>query len=274
MRKSIKKLSVNSLEQIQLYGDDLTVAVAEDGKEYATLQRMCEAIGVNPDGQRLKLNGYHWARTAIISVRDTSGRNQKAYALNIDDVPAWLMTIKLNKVNFAVREKLAVYQSEAAAVLAAWFLGKTKPLAELALANPEIEDRVHRMTETIQSLTEQLVSAELERDHYRGCCDALMTPSIQGKSVYMTIQAFLTKYRVKSIMGHKITGKHLINIKNQMFRLSDDYGIEVRREAGDSPRRPYMFHFAILQAWMRTSENAIRMSSKDYTKAIQGRLFA
>ena len=112
----------NALTPVPVPGTDRPIMATEhNGKPFVPLRPMCEAIGVDVDGQRRKLDQAGWARTELISVRDSAGRMQKAVALDADHVPMWLATIQVSRVAEAARPVLIAYQREAATALRDYF---------------------------------------------------------------------------------------------------------------------------------------------------------
>lgn len=108
------------VEQFNFYGDILDVV--KDGKTlWVSVRRVCEALEINQDGQRVKLKEKTWARTEIISVPDARGHNQTAFMIALKSLPMWLATIEPGRVPDQVREKLARFQAEAADVLENYF---------------------------------------------------------------------------------------------------------------------------------------------------------
>jgi len=96
-------------------------AVQNERGIWAGIRRMCEDIGVDVEGQRKKLKDAHWARTDIISARDSLGRIQQIDMLNAADIAKWLSEINPNKVAPHIKAKLEVYQVKARDVLASHF---------------------------------------------------------------------------------------------------------------------------------------------------------
>lgn len=112
----------SALVPVQVPGTDRPIMATEhDGRPFVPLRPMCEAIGVDVDGQRRKLDQAEWARTELISVRDSAGRMQQAVALDADHVPMWLATIQVSRVTEAARPILIAYQREAATALRDYF---------------------------------------------------------------------------------------------------------------------------------------------------------
>lgn len=97
------------------------MAAQHEGRPFVPLRPMCEALGIDVDGQRRKLDQAEWARTELISARDSAGRVQRAIALDADHVPMWLATIQISRVSESARDLLVSYQREAAGALRDYF---------------------------------------------------------------------------------------------------------------------------------------------------------
>lgn len=112
----------NALTPVPVPGTDRPIMATEhDGRPFVPLRPMCEALGIDVDSQRRKLDQAEWARTVLITVRDSAGRMQQAVALDADHVPMWLATIQVSRVAEAARPVLIAYQREAATALRDYF---------------------------------------------------------------------------------------------------------------------------------------------------------
>lgn len=92
-----------------------------DGEPYVALKPMCEAIGIDSDTQRRKLDQAEWACTVTMTAHDSSGRVQQMFGLHADSIPMWLATIAVNRVAEHARPILIAYQKEAAKALRDYF---------------------------------------------------------------------------------------------------------------------------------------------------------
>ena len=98
----------------------MTAAIV-DAEPFVALKPMCEAIGIDSDTQRRKLDQAEWARTVIMTARDTAGRSQRMVGLHADCIPMWLATIDTNRISETARPVLTAYQREAARALRDFF---------------------------------------------------------------------------------------------------------------------------------------------------------
>jgi hypothetical protein len=111
------------LVKFNFHGDELDVVATPDGEHWSVLARLCEPLEIDVDGQRRKLLSMPWARTKIILAHDSSGRVQELFCLSLRSIAGWLFTMNAGKIGPHLRDRLALYQSECADVLADHFLG-------------------------------------------------------------------------------------------------------------------------------------------------------
>lgn len=137
---------------VPFHGANLEAAEV-DGKVWASVRRMCEAIGIDYSGQHQKLSDQArcpWACVGVIPMHDTSGRKQDAFCIEVDSVAMWLATIDPSRVAEHIREKIVLFQCEAAKALRDHFFGVAKPpalptrteFARMLLAESERADRL------------------------------------------------------------------------------------------------------------------------------------
>lgn len=102
-------------------GDDtLQVVIDENGVAHVVVARVCEALGVDTDTQRKKLQSIGWAvhRTSLRPVRDSLNREQVTLCIDLDSLPMWLATIDVSKARPEAQAKLQRFQLTARDVLA------------------------------------------------------------------------------------------------------------------------------------------------------------
>jgi len=122
----------NEITKFDFYGDSLEVAQHVDGKIYVSVRRVCKALGIDSDVQRRKLQAAPWAVTVKMTATGTDGKQYKNVMIDLDALPMWLATISANKVNSALKPKLARYQCECATVLRNHFIKPTTDTSALA----------------------------------------------------------------------------------------------------------------------------------------------
>lgn len=113
-------------KEIDFYGDELIAVRAEDGHIYVSLRHLCEALGIDTQGQARRIKrqpvltkGYSWVD--ILSTQPTPQR-RRSQVLRVDLVPLFLTGISTHNISdSADRAKLERFQEEAAKVLWAAF---------------------------------------------------------------------------------------------------------------------------------------------------------
>ena len=119
---SERALAIIEQRDVEFYGDELTAVRAEDGHIYVSLAHLCDALGIDTQGQarRIKrqsvlLKGYSWVD--ILSTQPTPQR-RRSQVLRVDLVPLFLTGISTNSITDEDRrQKLVRFQEEAAKVL-------------------------------------------------------------------------------------------------------------------------------------------------------------
>ena len=109
-----------SIEQkdVEFYDDVLTADRADNGKVYASLRHMCQALGIDVQGQRQRINRHTILdRGLMVCKLHTIQGEREHHVLRVDLVPLWLSGIRTKSVNEKVRPKLEKFQEEAATVL-------------------------------------------------------------------------------------------------------------------------------------------------------------
>lgn len=115
------------------------VTVDYQGETYVPIKPICNAIGIDPDSQRNKLNADEFfnSTTAIIAVVGADNKEREMFCIRIRDVYGWLATINPGKVAPAAREAVTRYRRECYDVLYHHFTASMQRTIETN--NAEIE---------------------------------------------------------------------------------------------------------------------------------------
>lgn len=108
------------------------VTVERDGEIFVPIKPICEAIGIDVDAQRNKLNSDQFfnSTTAIIAAVAADEKEREMYCIRLRDVYGWLATINPGKVAPTARESVAVYRRECYDVLYEHFTGSMRRTIE------------------------------------------------------------------------------------------------------------------------------------------------
>ncbi|QOV97183.1 phage antirepressor N-terminal domain-containing protein [Rhodococcus pyridinivorans] len=219
------------LVQIAVPGTNATIPAAEvDGKPFVPIKPMCEAIGIDVDGQRRKLAEAEWAVTELISATGSDGKSYQMVALDADHLPMWLATIQTNRIAEEARPVLIAFQREAAAALRDYFYrgGAINPSAT--------EDQLERIARQAgaQAAVLQALKGIVDPKHLEAKGRIVLaralgeTPEIDPASVPLYVSDYLKSKNLSSDM---------IAAKSSGFgkRLK---GLYVS-ERGDEPKKAY-----------------------------------
>jgi hypothetical protein len=67
--------ALTRVEVVRIGDDEVAAVRGADGQGYAVVRRMCEALGVDDDAQRVKLKNAVWAVTRTIKATAEDGKN-------------------------------------------------------------------------------------------------------------------------------------------------------------------------------------------------------
>lgn len=105
-------------KEVEFYGDELTAVKADDGRVYASLRHLCQALSIDIQGQQQRITRHAILNRGLMVCKiHTIQGERDAYVLRADLVPLWLSGIRSSAVNAEARPKLERFQQEAATVL-------------------------------------------------------------------------------------------------------------------------------------------------------------
>lgn len=103
---------------IEFYGDEIIAVQHTDGVIYVLFSRMCENIGRARVTETRRVQDHTVLSQGLVEITaQTSGGPQSLLCLRLDLIPLWLASIPSQRIKEEYKEKLARYQTEAAAVL-------------------------------------------------------------------------------------------------------------------------------------------------------------
>lgn len=121
------------------------VTVDRDGEIFVPIKPVCEAIGIDVDAQRNKLNAdtFFDSVTAIITATGADGKRYEMYCIRLRDVYGWLATINPGKVAPEAREAVTRYRRECYDVLYEHFTGSMRRTIETNKAEIELLQQIN-----------------------------------------------------------------------------------------------------------------------------------
>jgi|WetSurMetagenome_2_1015567.scaffolds.fasta_scaffold16403_6 hypothetical protein len=91
--------ALTKVEVVRIGDDEIEAVRGSDGQGYAVVRRMCEAMGLDDDAQRVKLKNSSWAVTLTIKATAEDGKNYDCFCLRVDSVAMWLSGIDAGRVS-------------------------------------------------------------------------------------------------------------------------------------------------------------------------------
>ena len=113
------ELTVRDQREVSFYEDQLVAVRASDGRIYAAITQMCDALGLDAQAQRRRMERHAVLSKGVqrVAITTTHRGKQSAYVLRADLVPLWLSGVSVSRVKEDLREKLTLFQEQAATVL-------------------------------------------------------------------------------------------------------------------------------------------------------------
>lgn len=164
-------LAIIEQREVDFYGDELTAVRSDDGQIYVAVSQMCQALGIDTQGQTRRIQRLEILADGLKGVAKlaTPGGVQRGYVLRVDLVPLWLSGIRISALNEDVRPKLERFQREAARVL--WEAFQQGRLTadldfDALLAQDTPEAQAYKMAQAVLQLarTQLLMRAQIA-DH-------------------------------------------------------------------------------------------------------------
>lgn len=163
--------TVMSTEIIPFHGSMLEAGKADD-KVWVSVRRMCEPLELAFNGQFEKLSSVDrapWAVVRIMRMTGPDGKIYETFCLELDCVPMWLATIDSSRVALHLREKIVLFQKEAAKALRDHFFKAPKPappptrteIARMLLIECERAEKLEAEKQVLEHTVDTLV-AEIE----------------------------------------------------------------------------------------------------------------
>jgi excisionase family DNA binding protein len=120
----------DGIELVPFVGGTLS-AMRQNDRGWLVLKPACEALGIDFSAQRKKLQEAAWATVAMTATVGADGKQREMYCLRSDRVAMWLATIDTTRITDPeARQRLEVWQCEAAEALDKWWRGKQNIVAE------------------------------------------------------------------------------------------------------------------------------------------------
>ncbi len=132
-------------DTVPFYEEFLQVAQTPDGKEWAVVRPICNGVGVDFSGQRMKLSGDEQFNCGDISTVGADGKNYSMFCIPLEQVDLWLSGINLNRIKPENKEKLRRYRNECAVVMRSYFAAK-----KCGLVTPEMTATLNNIAASLQ----------------------------------------------------------------------------------------------------------------------------
>ena len=102
----------------RINGADI-ISVDRDGEVFVPIKPICQALGIDPEGQRQRIDRHYILKSVAFTLKATGadGKSYDMLCLPLEFTYGWLFTIDANLVADDRREAVAKYQRECYDVL-------------------------------------------------------------------------------------------------------------------------------------------------------------
>jgi antirepressor protein/ORF6C domain-containing protein len=148
---------------VPFYSDEIVAVQQPDGTIFVLFSRLCENLGLSRWTQSRRVQNHAVLSTGLVSLLvETPGGPQEVQCLRLDLLPLWLAGVPARKVDEEIKEKLILYQTEAAQVLWREFkpqiLIEERPAtSESALAIAQLEQIIEQ-SRAMQRMAEEQIA--------------------------------------------------------------------------------------------------------------------
>lgn len=219
---------------VVFHGDTVDCVRDADGTVWVVLAPVCARLGVEVTAQRRKLQEIdHVARVAKIATLKSDGHVFDQWAVDLDGLPAWLMSISLKRVAPDVRPLLKSYQADCSRVLRDYFFAG-------AALNPAATLEQKRATASLA--VQRWVAEELE-DH----------PALwNGPLVEALARLWRVRPKVEQAGGFPVG---LLRAVQRVYRvvLGDDLYEAMRKKSGFGDDRDKRYNALREDGYLRLS---------------------
>ncbi|MFO0580510.1 MAG: phage antirepressor N-terminal domain-containing protein [Polyangia bacterium] len=121
--RTAEAVGMPSVQLVPFLGGTLS-ALRTEAQGWLVLKPACEALGIDAEAQRKRLERTAWATASIMEAVGADGRQREMYCLRSDRVAMWLATIDTARIaDPEARQRLELWQCHAADALDRWARG-------------------------------------------------------------------------------------------------------------------------------------------------------
>lgn len=247
-------LKGSELVPVPFHGDTILATRLPDGKVGVSVKRVCESLGLNYETQFRKLKSTNWACIVIMTMHDTTGRQQNACVIPIDSLPMWMATISPSRVSPEIAEKLLAFQTEARDVLANHFLPKAPPAEEGSLAARRsaseaqlralllVYEQQAEQERQLQAVTVQVTSVKGQIAEAKAIAEAALAGA-SGDTGFVSILGFC---RLK---GLRLSGPEMATIGKALKKECVERGLPTKKRPDERWGEVLAYPKEILEEW-------------------------
>lgn len=179
-------------EIVKVGSDEIEAIRDESGVGWVVVNKVCEVLGLKPNGQITRLKKQVWAVNHVVRSTATDGKSYEYFCLSVDSTPMWLATVQTSRVNPKIKPKIIQFQKLAAKALADWAYGRNGQGA--SYQSDKLNATLDRLVTAMTTLTSHVMTLKLE-------------PAVRAISSRIELEnddgdiARLTPRRIRTLLG-------------------------------------------------------------------------
>ena len=200
-------------EEVTVIDSTVLVALNEEGRGFFSPRHVCDALGIDWNGQRVKIMADPVLSTTVevISTVAADGKQRAITMLPIEFLSGWLFTIK--KVAPAIQDKLNRFRLEGCLALDAWF--------RQGLRNNPVVQEVVQVPMSYKEALYELIKKEEENERLlaeNAKKDAALAVA-QPKAEVFDAQVASRNWDNLIRFARRLRGVNTLMIKSDLLRL-------------------------------------------------------
>lgn len=159
----------------KINGSEIFAIPDESGEFFVPIKPICEAIGIDPEGQRKKISEDEDlnSTTELRSVVATDGKVREMLCLPLLYVYGWIFTINPKNVAPEAKETVRKYRMECYFALYNHFFGRSGRLREIDAAEREAVARLELLNKKLSEAEQSVKDVKAMRNEARSILDKI-----------------------------------------------------------------------------------------------------
>ena len=198
------------MKAINFNGRGIAVVTDETGKQWVSVRHVCEALGVDIEGQRKKLKSRPEFNCGVISAVGNDKKNRSLFCIAAKHAHLWVTDIASTRVKSEIREQFIAYKHECANVIYNHFQQKGEDFLGIAQQLKEFRNEVLEELRHIRGVADTVFGDD--KDEIQNLVSRVASMyGVDGRTVWGWVQSEL------DVQSYKKQNRKVINfLRNKL----------------------------------------------------------